>query len=101
MEEKYPKFIVEDDFIIIGKVDYHNKLVTNKEKVKGGGWFKWSKDKSTLIFYGDSHEFGKFNPKDIIDCVEKDKVFTNKYQTHSITDKHNFAYEIGDKIIKI
>lgn len=34
MEELYPKFIVEDDFIIIGKVDYHHKLVTNKEKNK-------------------------------------------------------------------
>jgi len=97
----FPKFIIEDDCLIISKVTQHKKLVTNPENVQGGGWFRWNEDKTMMIFYGDSFEFGKASFEDIKKCVLSGNVYSNKYCTHSITDKHKFAYDTNTEILII
>lgn len=97
----YPKFIIEDDRLIISKVTYHKDMVTNVEKVRGGGWFRYNADTKTFIFHGDSHDFGKAKMEDVARCVADDKVFTNRYSPRSIATDYKFAYDIGSEIIPI
>ena len=35
----FQKFIIEDDCLIMMNVAYHSQIVTQKNKVNGGGWF--------------------------------------------------------------
>ena len=99
--DKFPKFIIEDDCLILAKVSYHKNLVTDKAKVKGGGWFRFVQETNTFIFHGDSQDFGKAKMEDIQKCITLGNVFSNIYQTHSIAGKHNFAYDTGTEIINL
>lgn len=106
MEDLHPKFILVDDILVISKVVYHKEIlceqidpVTEPHRIKGGGWFKF-KD-NTFTFYGDSHDFGAAKLEDIQKAVNEGKVFTNIYQTHSIADDHNFAYDTQSEIITL
>lgn len=103
--ELYPKFIIEDDSLIISKVSYHKHIATDVSKVKGGGWFKWVEqgegEKRMLVFYGESTDFGKATIEDIKECIQSGNVFTNKYQTHSIATEYKFGYDIGSDIIPL
>jgi len=97
----FPKFIIEDGNLILGKVMKHRHLVTDKEKVKGGGWFRFNSETNTFIFYESSVDFGKVTFENISNCVKNKKVFTNKLLTHDISGKHNFSYDTGSEIINI
>jgi len=97
----FPKFIIEDDYLILSKVSFHQELVTDPAKVKGGGWFRYLGQTDMFIFYGDSHDYGKAELEDIINCIKSNKVFTNIYQTVDISLKHNFGYDNGSEIIDI
>lgn len=99
MKDLFPKFIIEDGNLILGKCSFHKDLVTDKEKVQGGGWFRFKDD--SFIFHGDSHEFGRAKLEDIQKAVEEDKVFTNSYLTHSIAKKHKFLYDTQSEIIEL
>lgn len=95
----FPKFIIEDGNLILAKVTYHNQLVTDKDKVKGGGWFKFNQQENKFVFYGDSHDFGAASFDDIKNCVEGGKVFNSKYLHRNISHKHHFAYFTGTETI--
>jgi len=97
----FPKFIIEDGNLILSKVIKHKHLVTNKEKVKGGGWFRFNSETNTFIFYESSVDFGKATFEDISNCVKNKKVFTNVSLIHNISEKHNFCYDTGSEIINI
>lgn len=98
----FPKFIIEEDNLILSKVSYHKDLVTDKTKVKGGGWFRYENDNNdTLIFYGESIQFSCAKLEDIRKCVEEKKIFSNKQLTNNISEKHNFAYDTGSEIINL
>lgn len=108
MSDLYPKFIILDDVLIISKVTYHKHIlggivdpVTEKDRIKGGGWFRYSNKSNTFTFYGDSTDFGAAKIEDIQKAIDEGKVFTNVYQTHSIADDHNFAYDIGGEVITL
>lgn len=100
----FPKFIIETDdelgdCLIICKSTYHSDLVTNKEKVKGGGWFNFKDETFTL--FGESHEFGKATIEDIKQCIENGNVFSNPSVVYSISGKYNFKYNTGTEIIEL
>lgn len=101
MVDVFPKFIIEDGKLIISKATYHKELVTDKEKVKGGGWFRWNEDKSMIIFFGSSDDFGPAKLEDIKACVESKEVYSNIYATHSIADMTEFGYDTGTDVIKL
>jgi hypothetical protein len=93
----FPKFIIESDdqegdCLIIAKCTYHKQLATNKDKVKGGGW--WSLDYNNKIFtlYGESYDFGEATIYDIISCIKRKKVFTSSALFNNITDEFGFIY---------
>ena len=95
----FPKFIIEGNNLILSKVTYHRDIVTEKEKVKGGGWFKFEDD--CFTFYGTSDEFGSVNVEDVKRCVKNDCVFTNYMLIYSIANKFKFKYDTGTEIINI
>jgi hypothetical protein len=97
----FPKFIIEGDSLILSKVTYHKELVTDKEKVKGGGWFRYDKENDTFIFYGTSEDFGQASIEDIKKCVLGNHVYRNRSQKFSISEAHNFSYYTGSEIIEL
>lgn len=99
--QKFPKFIIEDDNLILMKVLFHKDIVINKDKVKGGGWFKYIPDKNMFVFSGDSHDFGKASFEDIKKCVASRKVYSDNHLYRNISDKHHFGYDTGTEIIEL
>jgi len=100
MRDLFPKFIIETDdelgnCIIISKCTFHKDLATDKDKVKGGGFFNYNSKNNTFTFSGESHDFGRASLEDIQKAVDEDKVFTNPYLTRSIAKKHKFFYNNG------
>jgi hypothetical protein len=100
----FPKFIIETDdelgdCLIISKCSYHKDLVTDKEKVKGGGWFIFKDDTFTLN--GSSHDFGAAKLENIKECIKNDNVYTNPYFTHSIAKKYKFIYDTQSELIPL
>jgi hypothetical protein len=102
----FPKFIIETDdllgdCIIIAKVTRHYQIVVNKDKVKGGGWFKMNKATNTITLHGESDQFGRATLEDITNCINKGNVFTTPSCIHSIAYSWNFDYDTGSEIIHI
>ena len=91
--DKYPKYIVEDNNLILSKVTFHKDMAIDKEKVVGGGWFDYDNETKTFKFFGDSTDFGKASLEDVKACVKAGNVYTNNRMTHSIADDHNFVYD--------
>lgn len=96
----FPKFIIEDGSLIIAKVSYHKDIATDEKKVKGGGWFRWSEDKTTLIFYGESNDFGKAKIEDIKACIKAGNMFSNKHKNRSLMG-YKFAYDTETELIDL
>lgn len=99
IEELNPKFIIEEGNLILSRCIYHNELVTEKDKVQGGGWFKL--EDKTFTFYGSSDEFGQASLEDIQKAVSEDKVYTNYTCSYSIAKKHKFLYEEYGEITEL
>lgn len=102
----FPKFIIETDdqkgdCLIIAKVTRHYQIVVNRDKVKGGGWFKMDRPSNTITFHGESDEFGKASMVDIIHCIHLRNVYTTPSCEFSIADKWNFDYFTGSEIIHL
>lgn len=99
MADVFPKFIIEGDVLVIAKCKYHKELVHDKEKVKGGGWWRLDKETNTMILDGDSHDFGAAKVEDIKACIDKGNVFSDSYQLCNISDRYNFSYDTRTEII--
>ena len=102
MDELFPKFIIEDDMLILSKVIFHRELVTDKKLVKGGGWFRYDSESKTFSFYGESCDFGRAELSDVIKCFENKKIYTNQIIEDDISEKFKFTYQKEDgEIIKL
>lgn len=94
----FPKFIIEDGKLIIGKVFYHKDLCTDPTKVKGGGWF-YNKDINEIVFHKDSHDFGKASLEDVKSCVINNCVVDKRGD--KILIGYKFYYDTGSELIKL
>lgn len=99
--EKFSKFIIQDDKLILMKVTFHKEIVTNPTNVKGGGWFKYLSEDNMFVFYGESYDFGKAKFEDIKQCVENAEVYSDNRLIRNITDRHTFGYDTGTEIIEL
>ena len=62
----YPKFMIYDTEIILGKVEFHQDLLPDKfdmSKVYGGGMFTIDNENKKITLYGKSEKFGRFCPE--------------------------------------
>lgn len=85
----FPKFIIEDDELILGKCTYHKQLATDIKNVKGGGWFSFKNEQNSFTFFGDSQDFGIASLEDIKKCILENKVFNNH---RNISENYTFFY---------
>lgn len=103
----FPKFIIETDnelgdCLIIAKVTYHGQIVTDKNKVKGGGWYRFSNDKKEITFYGKSEDFGRATLEDIKACVISGNVYTDlSIPETNIANDFKFFYDRGSEIVPL
>jgi len=88
----YTRFIIEGNILIMAKCDFHKNLATNKDNVKGGGFFRYDSDKDAFILSGTSHDFGRAELKDIKACIDSGSVYGNVRQTRKM-DNHKFFYD--------
>lgn len=100
----FPKFIVEERggslVLIISKCTYHKQLVTDKVKVKGGGW--WSLKETVFTLSGTSYEFGGVSIEDLKGCIVNRRVFSNTRLSRNLSEKHSFQFKGEDgEIIKL
>lgn len=102
MQDVFPKFIVEGNNLIIAKCTYHKDLATNKDQVKGGGWWRFDFATKTYTLYGESHDFGRADVEDIKKCIEAGNVWSDQYELHNITNRYSFQYqELFGETIKL
>lgn len=91
---KVPKFIIENDMLIMGIVELHMDLVlTDDFSVKGGGWWHNDKENKIIYFYSKSYDYGRFNPEDL------QKIFTNKScrQSQKLKD-YKWVYSTSESL---
>jgi hypothetical protein len=100
MQEVFPKFIVEDNHLVIGKCTFHKQLAENTADVKGGGLWKWDKEKKVFNLYGSSDDFGYASPEDIKTCIEAGNVYWSYIGGRNISD-HTFYLNTGYETIKL
>ena len=97
----HSKFILEDGNLILGKVGYHNVLVTIKEKVQGGGQFRFDLDKKECLLFAESHEFGRCKMEDVKKAVEEGKVWTSMIGGRNISGDFTFMWDRGSEIVTL
>lgn len=100
MADVSPKFIVEGDTMIIAKCTFHKQLVTDKEKVKGGGMWDWNQERKEFKLFGESHDFGQASAEDIKACIEAGNVFLSYAGGRNVSD-HSFYLNNGYETIKL
>ena len=73
----FPKWILVDKTVFIGKVNFHSELVKryceNPQDCKGGGWFSINLEKKIIFLYGFSIDFGRVSAKDMENVTVKEK----------------------------
>lgn len=100
MADVFPKFIVEGNNLIIAQCAYHKDLVTDKDQVKGGGFWKWDRERKEVTLFGESHDFGQASAEDIKACIEAGNVFLSYAGGCNVSD-HSFHLNTGVEIIKL
>ena len=101
MENNLPKFIIEDNQLILGKVPFHKILGTNLDKIIGGGWFKFDKENKQLILYGDSHDFGRASKEVIFKAYKENGLGRTQRYVDKFDMKVYYSYELGDELEEI
>lgn len=59
------KFIINDNRIIVGQVEFHSDLMKDHEKTIGGGYWFFDHLSNTMYFYGASTQFGALTREQI------------------------------------
>lgn len=86
----HPKFIVQEDRLIIGKVVYHKQLSNDKSKIKGGGYYRYDTENKEFILdlTTSSFDFGHASLDDIKKAVSLgnigNKHIPDAYSDHKI-----------------
>jgi len=101
MRGVFPKFIIEDGALVMMNVLYHSQIVNDKDKVTGGGWFRFHYPSKSCIFYGGSQDYGQAKLEHIKECVWNGKVFMNPPHPRTLVDKFNFYYDTGLEMIEL
>jgi hypothetical protein len=68
------KFIINDNTLIIGDVQYHNELLKKHELTIGGGYFEIDLKMKIVLLYGYSSEFGSVSFDDIKKVIEEENI---------------------------
>jgi len=64
------KFILNNGFIKLGNVNYHEELAQDHNTTKGGGLWDMDEQNNILYLWGSSSEYGPAQPEDIEKCFK-------------------------------
>jgi len=96
-----PKYIIQNNRVVIGKVAYHKDLITGKIGVQGGGMFIINHKEATLLLYGDSYKLGPPDMDALKKAVKNWKIYTNKSCKVLLDDKFTISIKTRDGIITL
>lgn len=71
------KFIINDDDLIIGNVEFHKELLCKtreRNKTVGGGKWNFDREKNIIYFWGKSTDFGQVTRKQFEDSFKQTSV---------------------------
>lgn len=97
----YPKYIIEDNCLIIGRVTRHYQLALNKEKVQGGGVWYIDHDTKECFLSGESSDFGSPTFEEVKKAVLEGNVYTNKAKTNKKFQDYTFYFKEDFEFKKI
>ena len=92
---------MEDGHLVLGKVEYHKALVTDKEKVQGGGQFRFDLEKRECLFFAESHDYGRCKMEDVKKAVEEGKVWTSMIGGRNISEDFTFKFDRQSEIVTL
>lgn len=101
----YHKFIIATepelgDYMVVSKCTFHKQLAADGNPVKGGGWYTIDNQKKTITFSGESHDFGRAEVSDIIECILADRVYRDKFQLRQLPG-WTFFYDFGSYLLQL
>jgi|SRR5215217_1311866 len=97
MKDIFPKWIIQGDTLIIGKVTFHKELVWDSPlRVRGGGLFHYDRDTSSFYLYGTSHDFKSATREDVVKCIEQGNV--GDYLGDDSMGGYNFYFSTSDTL---
>lgn len=70
MYDVYPKFIINNNRLLIGHVDQHRELANDHTTTRGGGWWHIDEPTKTIWLYARSQLFG-YSPKHLLAQIIK------------------------------
>lgn len=96
--EIFPKWIIEDGHLVIGKVTNHRDLAVNTANVKGGGWFEVDLTNKTILLYGSSSDYGYTEVSDIKAAIAANQAgsFSRPDMLEGFTFKYSTRYKLED-----
>ena len=99
----HPKFVLINDAIILGKVEFHREFAHGTDNISSGGWFSVDGPNKTFTLYGSSDDFGRATLREVQHAVEHNKVFSNyeDESKHSLTHKYKFIFKDETKRKKL
>ena len=99
MKYLFPKYIIEDGKLFIGKVTFHKELAENINNVKGGGFFHFDTETNTFYLYGKSHDFGQAKIEDVKNAVNNG--FAGAKHRYNRYKNFNFIYSEGSTLADV
>jgi hypothetical protein len=91
----FPKFIIENGYLVIGRVTYHEHLLETKwDNVSGGGF--WSEENKKVILQ-ESNDFESVDINELKYIIQNNKIKL-KLWNKEISDKFSFKNKNGELI---
>lgn len=100
-KELFPKFVIVNDCLRLGKVVFHKELLNEGEVCEGGGWFHYNSEDNSFTFYGSSHDLGRATLVSIQRAVELGNVGDKRSVGRHKDHKFYYCVEIGDIVNKV
>jgi len=96
------KWIINDNTLIVGDVQYHRDLLPNHKGTIGGGLWHYDKETNTLVLYGQSHDFGRVSKTSLINA-KKDCLIRHGLPPDRITyaNEVNIVFSESETIIDL
>ena len=78
------KWVCEDDDIrISASIDYHSEIVSEKDKVVGGGYWKMDRQNNIIWLYGSSDDYGRCTAEQVLSAV-KNGIFGARFEAFKV-----------------
>lgn len=84
------KFLIINDALITGTVEFHKELVregTKREDIKGGGWYHWDEEEKVVLFYSTSQDYGSVTIEEWLEALKSEDTWISPFW-----DDHKFIF---------